>query len=208
MGNRELSVARYWHIWGVGLSVVLLVHCSGAQRTIERDLREQTDAATQDVAPELDLSDVAAPDGKAEVTVCPVDWAKVPYTTIENDKPIAQGPTKFTRPFFTMCENGGFYWSDWQYFPDSIDPEQAQSVGTFVPCLSGECKWGICKEDAEFIEKRIKGTTMKGTVSVDGLCYPCNPNNAAYAVKEAPWNGGSCDSGTYCCPETGLLDGG
>lgn len=133
---------------------------------------------------------------------CEVNWEKEPSTELQN----ATKPTHYTRPFFTMCKDGKFYWNDWQVYEEPITPEEAAVSGNEIRCPSGQCKWGICREDAEFFESQIPpGTKMlDGVLELENTaCAPCNPNNIAYSFNGAEYDkAGSeyeCEGTFECC---------
>lgn len=129
---------------------------------------------------------------------CEVNWEETPSPLVQH----ATTTTHYTRPFFTMCKEGKFYWNEWEVYEEGISPEEAATSGHEIRCPSGQCKRGICREDAEYIEGQIpEGTTLfNGVLLMDNkACSSCNPNNKAYAFT--PMN--SFDNNTeYFCEGT------
>jgi len=129
---------------GGGALICLILAACGTQR-------QESDA---------DYSDTDYPD----VGVCPA-WEEMRSEKVQ----VADGLTYYTRPYFTTCENGQFFREDWQFYSEGIERYSPEELGQTIVCPSGECKWGMCKEDAEYIEAQFpKGATrLSGRLSLE-----------------------------------------
>lgn len=151
-------------------------------------------AKGQDLVPDLGVNVDVPP------VVCEPDWLKwvSPHVYTE------AGPSKFTRPFFTMCEEGMIRWDGWEVYDDDEEEsleflERAQVIA----CPGGQCKWGLCKEDADYFESlaATMGDPVKVTLKMRSqYCDTCNINNVMFAQYPDVYGVEYwCDSGPACC---------
>ena len=139
-----------------------------------------------------------------EPWVCDVDWTK----WVSPRAPTGEGPSSYTRPFFTVCEEGVIRWNVFTSYKN--DPAESlnflETANTIID-PDGKCQWGICAQDARYLSDFASGMgdPIPATLRIrNSNCNTCNINNVMWhwAVDEYD-SGLECDYGTGCCPTGG-----
>lgn len=182
------------------LSVALVAGCLAIGCGPDNSSTADADTSGEvDSRPDADL--------QADAARCPIDWEKTPSTEVA---PIV-GPVYYSRPFFTTCKDGVFYYSTWMSYDEPITEYTVETEANRVHCRSGTCRDGMCEDDQEFIESMVESADQveSGFFSMYSAdCEVCNPNNALYSPWEVelPPNV-ICDGGSLCCDNPMPNDG-